>query len=273
MEPASENCHPCKLSPQGSRPHSGLTHQQTNVGCSDSALTQPHISLKPHQAEERAPGHYTHTHSKIKWTRQSPKSYAATCSWHCQQKKKKKKEKKEKENTHERCQCNSNKGRSLDKTVVQGKKTNRRCASIPLPPLTETLGLDPEVDRANILGFIGCLSSIQYNHRALLKAALRHADIAPVTVQGTLKESNCGSMVDYNINAVTTVHSSSGVIAVVTFITFCVIGIMTYFLYQHKQSQHTSQKKEKDYPENLDTYFRNDIDLQNTAISQGRPDL
>ncbi|KAL1775006.1 contactin-associated protein-like 5 [Sigmodon hispidus] len=130
---------------------------------------------------------------------------------------------------------------------------------------------------------------VQYNHIAPLKAALRHANIAPVTVQGTLTESNCGSMMDSDMNAVTTVHSSSdllgktdehepltnavrsdsavigGVIAVVTFITFCVIGIMTRFLYHHNQSQRTSQKKEKDYPENLDTSFRNDIDLQNRA--------
>ncbi|KAL1765185.1 contactin-associated 5-1-like, 5, partial [Sigmodon hispidus] len=72
-----------------------------------------------------------------------------------------------------------------------------------------TLGLDPEVARVNTLGFIGCLSSVQYNHIAPLKAALRHANIAPVTVQGTLTESNCGSIVDSDMNAVTTVHSSS----------------------------------------------------------------
>lgn len=76
--------------------------------------------------------------------------------------------------------------------------------------IAETLGLDPEVARANTVGFVGCLSSVQYNHIAPLKAALRHANIAPVTVQGTLTESNCGSMEDSDMNAVTTVHSSSG---------------------------------------------------------------
>ncbi|XP_040593711.1 contactin-associated protein-like 5 isoform X2 [Mesocricetus auratus] len=165
----------------------------------------------------------------------------------------------------------------------------RTARSLILGKVTETLGLDPEVARANTLGFVGCLSSVQYNHIAPLKAALRHANIAPVTVQGTLTESNCGSIVDSDMNAVTTVHSSSdpfgktdereplsnavrsdsaiigGVIAVVTFITFCVIGIMTRFLYQHKQSRRTNQMKEKEYPENLDSSFRNDIDLQNTA--------
>ncbi|GAB1285337.1 Contactin-associated protein-like 5-2 [Apodemus speciosus] len=160
--------------------------------------------------------------------------------------------------------------------------------SLVLGKVTDTLGLDAEVARANTLGFVGCLSSVQYNHIVPLKAALRHASIAPVTVQNTLTESSCGSMVDSDVNAVTTVHSSSdssgntddhesltnagksdsaiigGVIAVGTFITFCVIGIMTHFLYQHKQSHSTNQMK-KEYPENLDSSIRNEIDLQNTA--------
>uniref|UniRef100_G3TZA9 Contactin associated protein family member 5 n=1 Tax=Loxodonta africana TaxID=9785 RepID=G3TZA9_LOXAF len=149
--------------------------------------------------------------------------------------------------------------------------------------------MDPEVAKANTLGFVGCLSSVQYNHIAPLKAALRHATIAPVTVQGTLTESSCGFMMDSDVNAVTTVHSSSeypgktderepltnavrsdsavigGVIAVVIFITFCIVGIMTRFLYQHKQSHRTNQMKEKEYPDNLDGSFRNDIDLQHTV--------
>ncbi|XP_032771561.1 contactin-associated protein like 5-2-like [Rattus rattus] len=96
-------------------------------------------------------------------------------------------------------------------------------------------------------------------------------------------------MVESYANGVTTVYSSSdpfgntdehepltnaiqsdsafigGVIAIVTFIAFGVIGIMTHFLYQHKQSHHTNPMKEKEYPENLDSSFRNDIDLQNTV--------
>lgn len=76
--------------------------------------------------------------------------------------------------------------------------------------IAETLGLDPEVAKVNILGFVGCLSSVQYNHIAPLKAALRHSGIAPVTVQGTLTESGCDSTLDSDVNAVTTVHSSLG---------------------------------------------------------------
>ncbi|XP_070097867.1 contactin-associated protein-like 5 isoform X2 [Equus caballus] len=165
----------------------------------------------------------------------------------------------------------------------------RAIRSLTLGKVTENLGLDTEVAKANAMGFIGCLSSVQYNHIAPLKAALRHATIAPVTIQGTLTESSCGSIVNSDVNAVTTVHSSSdpfgktdekepltnavrsdsaiigGVIAVVIFIIFSIIGIMTRFLYQHKQSHRTNQMKEKEYPENLDSSFRNDIDLQNTV--------
>ncbi|XP_032699830.1 contactin-associated protein-like 5 isoform X3 [Lontra canadensis] len=165
----------------------------------------------------------------------------------------------------------------------------RAIRSLILGKVREHVGLDSVVAKANTLGFVGCLSSVQYNQVAPLKAALRHTTIAPVTVHGTLTESSCGSMMDVDVNAVTTVHSSSdpfgktderepltnavrsdsavigGVIAVVIFIIFSIIGIMTRFLYQHKQSHRTNQMKEKEYPENLDSSFRNDIDLQNTV--------
>ncbi|XP_040084855.1 contactin-associated protein-like 5 isoform X3 [Oryx dammah] len=165
----------------------------------------------------------------------------------------------------------------------------RAIRSLTLGKVTENLGLDAEVAKANALGFVGCLASVQYNHFAPLKAALRHSTTAPITIQGALTESSCASLMDSDVNAVTTVHSSSdlfgktderepltnavrsdsavigGVIAVVIFIIFSIIGIMSRFLYQHKQSHRTNQMKEKEYPENLDSSFRNDIDLQNTV--------
>ncbi|KAI5941713.1 Contactin-associated protein-like 5 [Manis javanica] len=55
-----------------------------------------------------------------------------------------------------------------------------------------------------------------------------------------------------------------GVIAVVIFLIFSVVGVMTRFLYQHKQSHRTGQM-EKEYAENVGSSFRNDIDLQNTV--------
>lgn len=71
--------------------------------------------------------------------------------------------------------------------------------------------MDAEVAKASALGFVGCLASVQYNHITPLKAALRHSTTAPVTIQGVLTESSCASLMDSDVNAVTTVHSSSGV--------------------------------------------------------------
>ncbi|XP_040827125.1 contactin-associated protein-like 5 isoform X1 [Ochotona curzoniae] len=169
--------------------------------------------------------------------------------------------------------------------TISSEAELRPARSLTLGKVTGNLGLDSEVARANTLGFLGCLSSVQYNHIAPLKAALRHTTAAPVTIQGTLAEASCGSMVNSNANAVTTEHSSSdpfgkvderepltnavrrdsaiigGVIALVIFIIVCSIAIMSRILYQYKQSRHTSQMK-NEYPENVDSSFRNEMDLQ-----------
>ncbi|XP_073161130.1 contactin-associated protein-like 5 isoform X3 [Lepidochelys kempii] len=161
--------------------------------------------------------------------------------------------------------------------------------SLTLGKVADSLGLDSEVLKANSHGFIGCLSSVQYNHIAPLKAALRHPSIAPVTVKGSLTESSCEYIAEADVNTVTTVYSSSdpfgksderepltnairsdsavigGVIAVVIFIIFCIVAIMSRFVYQHKQTHRSSQAKEREYAENLDSSFKTDIDLQNTA--------
>lgn len=74
----------------------------------------------------------------------------------------------------------------------------------------DTLSLDPEVSKANAYGFAGCLSSVQYNQIAPLKAALRHPSVAPVTVKGSLTESSCASIMGADVNTATTIYSSSG---------------------------------------------------------------
>lgn len=74
----------------------------------------------------------------------------------------------------------------------------------------DTLSLDPEVSKANAYGFTGCLSSVQYNQIAPLKAALRHPSVAPVTVKGSLTESSCASIMGADVNTATTIYSSSG---------------------------------------------------------------
>ncbi|XP_053328192.1 contactin-associated protein-like 5 [Spea bombifrons] len=163
--------------------------------------------------------------------------------------------------------------------------------SLTLGKVIDNPGLDSEVSKANTLGFVGCLSSVQYNHLAPLKAALRHPSVAPVTIVGTLSECSCGSVTESDLSTVTTTHSSSdpfgkaddhepltnavksdsavigGVIAVTIFIIFCIVAIMLKIIHQHKETHRKNQSKEKEYPGSMENSFRNEMDLQN-AVSE-----
>lgn len=65
--------------------------------------------------------------------------------------------------------------------------------------------VDKEVMEAGSKGFFGCLSSVQFNHVAPLKAALLNRGSSLVSVRGQLVESNCGALADSTI-----LHSQSG---------------------------------------------------------------
>ncbi|XP_068103502.1 contactin-associated protein-like 5 [Hyperolius riggenbachi] len=161
--------------------------------------------------------------------------------------------------------------------------------SLTLGKVVDNPGLDLEVSRANSFGFIGCLSSVQYNQVAPLKAALRHPSTAPVTVIGSLSECNCGYITDSDLSTITTTYSSSdafgktddrepltdeirsgpavigGVIAITIFVVFCIAAITIKVVYQHKKTHGKSQTREKEYPAPMDYHFRNEMDLQNTV--------
>lgn len=64
--------------------------------------------------------------------------------------------------------------------------------------------------KASSQGFIGCLSSVQFNHVAPLKAALFHSNSAPITVKGHFTESNCGSLTAADSTSSETTHSFAG---------------------------------------------------------------
>uniref|UniRef100_A0A8C9S3Z5 Contactin associated protein-like 5b n=1 Tax=Scleropages formosus TaxID=113540 RepID=A0A8C9S3Z5_SCLFO len=68
-----------------------------------------------------------------------------------------------------------------------------------------TMAVDEEVLQAASQGFVGCLSSVQFNHVAPLKAALLNRGSSLVSMRGRLVESTCGSSAD-----MTTSHSLSG---------------------------------------------------------------
>lgn len=58
----------------------------------------------------------------------------------------------------------------------------------------ETGPIDPVLtEKYNTPGFIGCLSRLQFNSMAPLKAALRSQLDVSVSHQGKLLESNCGA--------------------------------------------------------------------------------
>lgn len=60
--------------------------------------------------------------------------------------------------------------------------------------LVETGQIDPIlIERYNTPGFVGCLSRVQFNSVAPLKAALRSGQGAPVSTHGILVPSNCGA--------------------------------------------------------------------------------
>uniref|UniRef100_A0A8C1YM04 Contactin associated protein-like 5a n=1 Tax=Cyprinus carpio TaxID=7962 RepID=A0A8C1YM04_CYPCA len=68
--------------------------------------------------------------------------------------------------------------------------------SLTLGKVTGSDLLDEEVAHAGSKGFIGCFSSVQYNHVAPLKAALLNRGSSLVSIRGHLLESNCGALAD-----------------------------------------------------------------------------
>uniref|UniRef100_A0AAY4AL75 Contactin associated protein like 2b n=1 Tax=Denticeps clupeoides TaxID=299321 RepID=A0AAY4AL75_9TELE len=66
--------------------------------------------------------------------------------------------------------------------------------TIFLGKVFETGQIDPVIiEKYNTPGFVGCLSRVQFNRVAPLKAALRSGISSTASVQGVLVESNCGA--------------------------------------------------------------------------------
>uniref|UniRef100_A0A6Q2ZBP8 Contactin associated protein-like 5a n=1 Tax=Esox lucius TaxID=8010 RepID=A0A6Q2ZBP8_ESOLU len=98
-------------------------------------------------------------------------------------------------------------GRDLNVQVNTDQKYNlssdtkmNTLRSLTLGKLTSTSAgladLDEEVLWAGSRGFIGCLSSVQFNHLTPLKAAILNRGSSLVRVLGNLVESNCGALAD-----------------------------------------------------------------------------
>uniref|UniRef100_A0A3Q1EIB4 Contactin associated protein family member 5a n=1 Tax=Acanthochromis polyacanthus TaxID=80966 RepID=A0A3Q1EIB4_9TELE len=68
--------------------------------------------------------------------------------------------------------------------------------SLTLGKVTRMENLNEEVLQAASKGFIGCLSSVQFNHVAPLKAALTNRGSSLITIRGPLVQSNCGALAE-----------------------------------------------------------------------------
>uniref|UniRef100_A0A3B4VIB6 Contactin-associated protein-like 5 n=1 Tax=Seriola dumerili TaxID=41447 RepID=A0A3B4VIB6_SERDU len=99
-----------------------------------------------------------------------------------------------------------------------------------------------EVVEAGSRGFIGCLSSVQFNHMAPLKALLLNRGSSLVTVRGPLVQSNCGALAD-SIKS----HNLRGVSTAVVFIVVCVLAVVTHLLYRRWTQRSNKSIKEKEH--------------------------
>uniref|UniRef100_UPI0037E7851E contactin-associated protein-like 2 n=1 Tax=Semicossyphus pulcher TaxID=241346 RepID=UPI0037E7851E len=144
--------------------------------------------------------------------------------------------------------------------------------SIFLGKVFETGQIDPIlIERYNTPGFVGCLSRVQLNSVAPLKAALRSGMAAPVSTHGILVPSNCGASPltispmasasdPWHIEAAGAVfpfnedkasgdevdRNSAIIGGIISMVIFTVLGILVFVirhLFRHKGSYHTNEAK------------------------------
>ncbi|KAL0963898.1 hypothetical protein UPYG_G00315090 [Umbra pygmaea] len=164
---------------------------------------------------------------------------------------------------------------SLDAELISIK-------SLTLGKVTGLEAVDGDVMQARSKGFIGCLSSVQFNHVAPLKAALLNHGSSLVSVQGHLVESNCGTLADSTILHSQADHSETvgrgkkplrnasqsnpvvigGVVTTVVFIILCALAVMTHFLYRQRQNKADASINEKEHRHNLETAYRREPSYQ-----------
>uniref|UniRef100_A0A8C1TJ17 Contactin associated protein like 2b n=1 Tax=Cyprinus carpio TaxID=7962 RepID=A0A8C1TJ17_CYPCA len=119
--------------------------------------------------------------------------------------------------------------------------------TIFLGKVFETGQIDPVlIERYNTPGFVGCLSRVQFNRIAPLKAALRTGVPSTASIQGVLVESNCGAS-PLTVPPMSAVFDpwdpDSGIIAVVIFTILCTLVFLVRHMFHHKGSYHTNEAK------------------------------
>uniref|UniRef100_A0A8U8C8Q8 Uncharacterized protein n=1 Tax=Geospiza parvula TaxID=87175 RepID=A0A8U8C8Q8_GEOPR len=161
--------------------------------------------------------------------------------------------------------------------------------SLTLGKILENSDVDEETMKANSQGFVGCLSSVQFNHIAPLKAALHHSSSAPVIVKGRFTESSCGTLTGADSTSSETTHSFAGnhsgpidegkplanairsdsaiiggVIAVVIFILLCITAIAIR-IYKKKGIYSKNEAKGSENEDSAESALKSELSMQNTA--------
>uniref|UniRef100_A0A671Z2V1 Contactin associated protein family member 5 n=1 Tax=Sparus aurata TaxID=8175 RepID=A0A671Z2V1_SPAAU len=133
-----------------------------------------------------------------------------------------------------------------------------------------TLGrenFNEKVVQAASKGFIGCLSSVQFNHVAPLKAALTNRGSSLVTIRGPLVQSNCGALAESTSHTLQDHAGVMFVVCVVTavvFIAVCALAVISRLLYQQRRAQRSNSIKE-DNRHSMYTDYRTEMHLHNSV--------
>ncbi|XP_065097094.1 contactin-associated protein-like 5 [Paramisgurnus dabryanus] len=178
----------------------------------------------------------------------------------------------------------------IDNTITQ--QYNLSPSSALSPVRTVILGriqggdfTDKELVQAGSRGFIGCLSSVQFNQASPLKEALQNSQSQLVTVIGRLEASSCGTK--SSPNTITNTHTLSddsaksnrgngplnkadqndlaligGIVAAVVFITLCALAIIIRYLYRHRRTSGPSGMTGKTHRPSMErSPYRTELDL------------
>ncbi|XP_023192368.1 contactin-associated protein-like 5 isoform X1 [Xiphophorus maculatus] len=138
-----------------------------------------------------------------------------------------------------------------------------------------------EVMKAASKGFVGCLSSVQFNHVAPLKAALTNRGSSLITIRGPLVQSNCGALAEstshvlqdqaanedkeqHDSNAQKDLAVIAGVVTAVVFIAVCALAVISRLLYQQRRAKRSSSMKEE-HRHSTYTDYRTELHLHNSV--------
>ncbi|XP_047457635.1 contactin-associated protein-like 5 [Mugil cephalus] len=157
--------------------------------------------------------------------------------------------------------------------------------SLTLGKVTSMDNFDEEIMQAASKGFVGCLSSVQFNHVAPLKAALTNRGSSLVTIRGPLVQSNCGALAESTSHTLqdqpVTANKDkeqrddgaqkdlaviAGVVTAVVFIAVCALAVISRLLYQQRRAQRSSSSSIKEeHRHSVYTDYRTELHLHNSV--------